>query len=140
MLQKIKDTARRHRKGLTVAAVILSIGLIYFIIIQFTSFRIPCLFRKITGFACPGCGITALIDKLAHFELKAAVSENYAVSLLVPIYLIIYAVRIIFKPRCLQNNGKLFNAFVWLTLILLILFGIIRNISGFEFLLPSYMR
>ena len=140
MIRKIKDYASEHKKGLTVAGVIITLGIIYFILLQFTSFRLKCPFQMITGLACPGCGITTLINRLAHFEFISAISENYAVSILAPFSLIIYAVRIIFKPRCLQNNGKLFNIIVWTTLFVLILFGIVRNLPGMEFLLPTYMR
>lgn len=140
MIQKIKDYAQEHKKGLITAGVIITLGIIYFILLQLTSFRLKCLFQLVTGFACPGCGITSLINGIAHLDFLSAISENYAVSILAPIYFIIYAVRIIFKPRCLQNNGKLFNVILIFTLILLLAFGIIRNIPGFEFLLPSYMR
>ena len=140
MLQKIRVYAHEHKKGLIIAGITVSLGIIYFILLKFTAFRLKCLFQLITGFACPGCGITSLINGLAHLELRSAISENYAVSILAPIYLVIYAVRIFFKPRCLQNNGKLFNVILWVTLALLVIFGITRNIPGFEFLLPSYMR
>jgi hypothetical protein len=140
MSEKTKAFIRENQKNLITASVILLIGIIYFIIIQLTEFRIPCVFQKLPGLACPGCGITSMINGLAHFNFKTAISENYVISAMIPIYATVYGVRLIFKPRCLQNSGWLFNTIVSVTLIALIVFGIVRNLPGMEFLLPTYMR
>ncbi len=140
MSEKIKNYAKKHKKELKTAAIVLTLGIIYYIIIQLTEFRLICIFRKITGLACPGCGITHQINHLLHFRFKDAMSENLATTVLLPIYFAVYAVRFLFKPKCLQNNGRLFNTIVFITIAFLIIFGALRNIKGFEFLLPSYMR
>lgn len=40
---------------------VLAVGVIYFCWLKVTGIGIPCIFRKITGWYCPGCGITTLI-------------------------------------------------------------------------------
>lgn len=140
MLSFIKKYINKHKKGVTVAAVIIILGSVYFILLQLTPFRLICPFQRLTGLACPGCGITTMINRLFHLEFKEAVSENYAISVLFPVFAVIYSVKAIFKPKCLQNNGRLFNVTTWTAVVLLLIFGVVRNLDGFEFLLPSYMR
>ena len=35
-------------------------GLLYGIFVSYTGLAIPCLFRKVTGLLCPGCGVTGM--------------------------------------------------------------------------------
>lgn len=58
MLQNLRFFFRTHRKQLRTAGIFFLLGLAYYIVTQLTPLRIPCLFQKITGLACPGCGIS----------------------------------------------------------------------------------
>lgn len=140
MLSSIRKYINKHKRGVKVAAVIITLGTVYFILLQLTPFRLICPFQRLTGLACPGCGVTTMINRLFRLEFKEAVSENYAISLLFPVFAVIYSVKAIFDPKCLQNSGRLFNTIAWSAVVLLLMFGVIRNLDGFEFLLPSYMR
>jgi hypothetical protein len=42
---------------------------------------IPCLFRLIFGFKCPGCGLTHAFIHLFKLEFKEAYSENHFIFL-----------------------------------------------------------
>jgi Protein of unknown function (DUF2752) len=35
-----------------------------------------CKFRQITGYPCPGCGLTRVADRVAHFHFLAALKAN----------------------------------------------------------------
>lgn len=35
-----------------------------------------CSFRQITGYPCPGCGLTRVADRVAHFHFVAALKAN----------------------------------------------------------------
>ena len=41
-------------------SIILILGLCYAFIIESTGFSVPCIFKKFTGFKCPGCGLTLI--------------------------------------------------------------------------------
>ena len=58
MRRRISLWLCRHTRQCRFAGVVLMLGMAYFLITQLTPFRIPCLFQKITGFACPGCGVS----------------------------------------------------------------------------------
>lgn len=80
---------------------------------------LPCGFNLITGHKCPGCGMTRAVNSIMHGDPIAAFGYNKLI-LLIPIGLIIYLVfKIIGK-----NTEKL----IWLYIIIVILYAVIRNI------------
>ena len=49
-------------------------------------------------------------------------------------------IRVIWHPKWLQKNGRFERILACICVVLLLLFGILRNLPGMEFLLPSSMR
>ncbi|MDX1948323.1 MAG: DUF2752 domain-containing protein [Pirellulaceae bacterium] len=45
-----------------------------------------CVFRRLTGYGCPGCGMTRCFISLAHFDLRAAWAYNPAGFFLFPLF------------------------------------------------------
>ena len=43
-------------------------GLLYGIFVSYTGLAIPCLFRKVTGLLCPGCGVTGMCVALLQLN------------------------------------------------------------------------
>ena len=72
LLQNLRAFFRTYRKQLQTAGVFLLLGLAYFLLTQLTPLRIPCIFQKITGFACPGCGMTHLCMQLLRLDFAGA--------------------------------------------------------------------
>ena len=87
MRRRISLWLRRHTRQCRFAGVVLMLGMAYFLITQLTPFRIPCLFQKITGFACPGCGVSHFCIRLLHLDIPGAARENLAIAVLAPIWL-----------------------------------------------------
>lgn len=54
----------------------LGLGTAYYIWLRLTGLAIPCVFRMITGWKCPGCGITTLILCIAKFDFAGAFQAN----------------------------------------------------------------
>jgi hypothetical protein len=57
------------------------VGLIGFLVARFIPVAklIPfwgCGFRKFTGYPCPGCGLTRVADRFAHFNVVGALKAN----------------------------------------------------------------
>lgn len=121
----------RLKRKLTKAGIIIVLAFFYFIVLKISNFGIPCLFRIITGYKCPSCGITHMILHLTKFQFKEAFWDNPACFILLPIVLIvcIYDEYIYIKSgEQTQNNiGKIV---LIICLILLLIFGIVRNITG----------
>lgn len=104
------------------------IGMAYFSLISFTSFRIPCMFYTLTGLKCPGCGVTRMFLAMLQGNFYLAWMENPFLFILVPVLSLYY----IWKTIWFIITGKCFflryeTQSLFAILISLILFGIVRN-------------
>ncbi len=89
----------------------------------------PCIFKKITGLDCAGCGSARACYNLLHGHIAKAANHNILLLLFIPVIII----------GILQFfTGKMLIAWQWLNkpmiiLWLIIFFWIIRNIPLFPF-------
>lgn len=137
---KFQQYRQKHAKQWRCAGILLGIGFAYYLLIQFTPFHLFCVFQRITKLACPGCGITHFLVRLLHFDIPGAVQENVAVAGLILLWGPLLFIRVIWHPKWLQKNGRFERILAYICVVLLLLFGILRNLPGMEFLLPSSMR
>jgi len=122
------DKARQKRL-LRGSLILLICGVLYYCFVKMTGFGIPCLFRWITGFKCPGCGISTMIMALAAGDFRAAFEANCFLLLSSPFLLVEIAYSFylawVGKKQPKWNDGILIAYAV-----LLILFGVIRNLPN----------
>ncbi len=103
------------------------------------SFFPACPLLEVTGFACPGCGLTRGFHALFHGDIWQAISYNA----LIPIYCFIflyagaYLISIAFRGRGLKIN-LLTPIPLLIFLAFSLIFGLLRNIplEPFTFLYP----
>lgn len=109
---------------------VLIAGLIYYIWLCVTDIYIPCIFRKITGFKCPGCGITRMILSFVKLDFVDAFSANPFLFVVLPVMIVIYINNKIFYIRSgkQKEHGKFYKTMETLLLVAVVLFGIVRNI------------
>ncbi len=110
--------------------LIILFAISYYFLNKYTGFSIPCLFKELTGYDCPGCGITRMIFALMRLDIKSAFNFNPLVFIYAPFiamyfiyndYLYIYDKKDKYISRIPQ--------YIWIILIIItIAFGIIRNI------------
>lgn len=96
----------------------------------------PCPFHAITGLFCPGCGITRALHALVHFDLARAFAMNALVVASLPLL----AVMVVqgFTQRALLPKSVarvVFDGRWWIGALLV--FGVVRNLSGFAWLAPG---
>ncbi len=86
----------------------------------------PCIFHRVTGLWCPGCGATRAMHQLVHGNLAAAFHFNpLAISILpVAAYLVVRGDTSTLKP-----------VWIWVLLVVIVAFGILRNIPAYPFTL-----
>ncbi|MBO4235653.1 MAG: DUF2752 domain-containing protein [Firmicutes bacterium] len=120
---------QRFNRILKEIAVILGLGIAYFIFVSITGLYIPCPFRIVTGRLCPGCGISHYFVHMAHLDFKEAFSANQYIFVFVPLAIPYW----LFKTYKYIKTGetkysKIEIVILAIALISAIAFGIIRNI------------
>ena len=99
----------RRNKALLAGAGFLCAGLLYGYVLIPLGFRMPCLFRRVTGLRCPGCGITDLC-----LGLLLTVAAPWILGLL-----------------WLQRRyPKAAGALAWVLVAFLLAWGVLRNLWG----------
>lgn len=127
-----------NKKKFKTYAVIFTFGVCYYIFTQITGWYIPCPIYKITGLACPGCGISHFITDMLALRPLDAIKQNYAVAVLVPVFIITFICLLFVKDR--TRKDKIKNTVAWTALVFVLVFAVLRNIPAFSFLMPLYMR
>lgn len=118
-------------------AIVLLVGVIYYVIILLTGWHLPCVFYLIGGNYCPGCGITRMCMALVRLDFYAAVRNNAFVMMMLPVYVpycIYRAVAYIKTGR--KGFKKWESCLVLLTALLMVVFWILRNTKACAFLAP----
>lgn len=116
--------------------LLVSIFIIYFILVFKFNIYIPCLFHKITNLYCPGCGVTRMIISLLKGNLYQAFRYNMLIFILTPFLMFFIFDYIISRKK--QRDAlyeKIPNSIWYILIIVLVIFGIIRNI--FPFFAPT---
>ncbi len=122
------QTAEKRIKLIKQTSVCAAVLLGYYFFVRLTGLSIPCLFHEITGLKCPGCGITHMLMSAARLDFAAAVRYNCALFFMLPLLLALLAIKLVFMPKWLEKDSKAYNAIIICCVIILVLFGIIRNI------------
>ena len=86
----------------------------------------PCLLHSLTGWYCPGCGSLRALHQLLHGNVAAAFRFNALSMAMLPVagYLIVRGDASTLKPT-----------WIWLLLVVIVAFGVLRNIPAYPFTL-----
>jgi hypothetical protein len=95
----------------------------------------PCPFHRLTGLYCPGCGSLRAVHQLLHGNLSAAFGLNPLMVLSLP-----FLGYCLICPRVPAVTKKAPAGFIpafwiWLILLVIILFWILRNLPFYPFTL-----
>ncbi|GAA5495376.1 hypothetical protein Rhal01_01551 [Rubritalea halochordaticola] len=136
-MAKAFQVLSEHWRKLCLAVLPLGCAVVAFLVYTKSALLPPCLFNQWTGLLCPGCGMTRASHSLLHGEIAAGFAYN--------------PLGVVLLPALLYGVGQELIAWAWekpewrlrlgarLPLIMAILvigFGILRNLPGFDFLRP----
>ena len=123
------EEKKRAKRLLREIGWILVMGTAYAIWFSFTGIGIPCPIRAVTGYRCPGCGITHCAVNLLHGRVREAFEANQFVFILAPFGLIYGIWRAVRYIRDGSEEISIPETIVFAILfILAILFAFYRNI------------
>jgi uncharacterized membrane protein len=116
------------------AAILLLIGLGYYLFVKLTGWGIPCPFYLLTEKYCPGCGISRMCMALLEMNLQKAFHYNALVLLMLPFAAIFGIRRLVLYIR----NGdtqpdRIEQVFLIIAAVLVFAFWILRNLPNSPF-------
>ena len=112
--------------------ILIAIASVFAIALFKYKIGVPCVFHKLTGLYCPGCGATRAIYSLIELDFYQAFRYNMLVIILLPFSLVYLIYKYLLKGK------KEIPNFIWYFLIVLsISFAILRNIPYFDYLAPT---
>lgn len=90
---------------------------------------IPCIFYKITGLKCPGCGITRMLLSIWKLDFRSAYEANQMIFILQPVlyYFIVKNVLAYIRGQQMIYR-KWENVLLYILIVLMLGFFVIRNI------------
>lgn len=136
---KTKISRKRFYKFLLyLIGLFIFIRLYYFLFLE-CGIVIPCMFHRITGFYCPGCGVTRMLSSFAKLEFYQAFRYNPLLFIASP-FVLLFLIDIVIKWLCQREDYfyKRIDNKGWIVLlIVVILYGILRNIPSFDYLIPT---
>lgn len=99
------------------------------LVLAYFGHGIPCVFHLITGFNCPGCGVTRMIMALLEGQFAAAFKANAGI-MLIALPLTVILIRMTFRYiKTGQNRPTKGEKNILLMIaVFLVGFGIMRNI------------
>ena len=117
--------------GLTALLLLAALG--YGLWVALSGHGLPCLFHRITGWLCPGCGMSRVMGALLRLDLPAAFSYN----LLWPLYggyvlFVFLSAAIPYVRHGKANLSPRPQWIHWAVLGVVLVYGVLRNLPGFH--------
>jgi len=126
---EVQGTEERRRAVGRLTARIVLLGLAYALFIQCTGLGIPCVFRLVTGYHCPGCGMTHAAMALIHGQPKTAFRENPLSLSVVPLLLLYGAYRAEVYIRSARTDFRKWEiVFLGVLWVVVLAFWLLRNL------------
>ena len=91
-----------------------------------------CLFKKMTGYDCPGCGGLRAVHQLLRGDVWTAVQLNALAVLAVPALLICAPVAWR-RRRVSTSGGSSRFLWIWFVIATIVIFGVVRNLPVWPF-------
>jgi len=118
----------RIKKTIVVSATVLLFGCAYAFLYSKTGFGIPCLFHLLTGYNCPGCGVTRMLISLFSLDFPAAFSYNACLFAITPVLLYLFVKGTYSYIHHGSFKGNKFDTILTYGCVgLLLAWGVVRN-------------
>jgi hypothetical protein len=125
----MEEKKNRVRKIIYRDGIILLAGILYAVFVRLTGLAVPCIFRTLTGWQCPGCGITRACLSLLKGEIRTSFSYNPFLYIAGPciIYLIVRG-DLNYIKRDTYRRGTADTVLIYILIVAALIFGVVRNL------------
>ena len=113
----------------------LILGILIIALFIACNYRIPCIFHEITGLHCPGCGGTRAIVSLIKLDIYQAFRYNMLIVVAIPFFIVHLVCRYVFKLKY-----KIPNTVIYILIVIVLVYAVLRNIPYFSYLAPTVVR
>lgn len=135
----------RSNKLIFLSLLVGLLGGVFFVYYSFNpsqySFFLPCPFKSITGYHCPGCGSQRAIHQLSHGNILGAFGYNSLMVLSLPLLFYGFGIKIWNYVFASQKRAKLFYSpfFIYGYFGIVLIYWVVRNLpfAPFNLLAPS---
>lgn len=118
------------KRKLVLGVAVIVMGLIYLKVISPKwGLHIPCLFNEVTGYYCPGCGVTRASLALIDGDIYQSFRYNMIVYIVLPFMGIGSFLR--------EKRVPYANTLLITLAVIVIVFGVLRNLPIGSFLAPT---
>ena len=133
---KLNSTNTRFWVTLSVTVILAGATVLYFFDPATHHFYPVCQFHRLTGWNCPGCGLTRSFHALLHADFATASRDN-ALLILTLLLLLLRGVWFGWNRLRQRPTGEFFPAkFLWWLLAAAVIFAVFRNLPAGAFLSP----
>ncbi|WP_250443441.1 DUF2752 domain-containing protein [Actinotalea sp. C106] len=98
-----------------------------------------CPILLLTGGACPGCGGLRSVHELTQLDIAGAAGYNLLVVIAAPLAVLGWGLWIARAAGWLRHQRRLPPALPWVSLVLLLAFGALRNVPALRPLLTPWL-
>ena len=101
---------------------------VYFLFDPATANFFPgCVFLKLTGLKCPGCGSQRAVHSLLHLDFAAAFRYNALLVLSLPVVFFLLVVEML-RTRCPRLYSRVHSqAVIWTIVAIVLVWWVMRN-------------
>lgn len=111
------------------AALLLGLAVLFAFNPERHAFYPRCLFHSLTGWDCPGCGGLRALHHLLRGDVVTAFHFNPLVVLGLPLVGVLAGFHAWAKRRGWTPGTRVIEALLWLLLVALLVFGLVRNLA-----------
>lgn len=136
--QRLHNSAARPIERLLAATGVIAAaaaaGAVWYFDPKAAGFFPVCPLYSLTGYACPGCGLTRGFHALFRGDLLTALDYNALIPVIAAFlgYLFLSVFLVAIRGRGL-SIGRSSGAVLWSVLATLLLFGVLRNLPFYPF-------
>lgn len=112
--------------------------IVYLLVGNHFNIYLFCPIKKFLGLYCPGCGVTRMLYSILKGQLYQAFRYNPLIFISLPFFVFYYIDHLYSINKNKKKKLSFLEPDIWYFLIVIFLvYGILRNISFFDFLRPT---